>query len=177
MPSQLRAAGIHVDEKPHKINGNQCIIINKSVVIPLTYIHGKMVFKVRVPTADELEVLPMYGITPLEGWEASHEKIVEFDMMKFSDPWDQDENDYLLQRRSHIQRGIFTQEELLKWSKALHIQDLHFVSRTLRATTQLAVIKVDYASPLKHHMKRRFPQLRHRRFNDTVCTDTLVDLG
>jgi hypothetical protein len=87
VPSQLRAVGVHVDEIPHSLDGNQCIIVNKDVIIPLTYIHGKMIFKIRIPTPNELQNLPMYDITPPDGWKASQEQIIEFDMMKFKDPF------------------------------------------------------------------------------------------
>ena len=38
----------------------------------------------------------------------------------------------------------------------------------------MAVSEIDYGAPLKHHMKRRFPQFKHKRFSDVVNTDTMV---
>jgi hypothetical protein len=174
-PSQLRAAGVYIDELPHSLNGNQCIIINKEIIIPMTYIHGKMIINVRTPTMDELNDLQVYDITPCEKWEPSMEHVIEFDMSNFKDPFiNNDEDDIVNQRRRHLQTGIFPEEEIDRWGKALHMSDSHIVKRTLRATTQLAMSEVDYNAPLKHHMKHWFPQFKHKHFSDIVNTDTLV---
>ena len=44
------------------------------------------------------------------------------------------------------------------------------IRHTLRTTTQLATNVIHY--PLRRHLKSRFMQLRHRRLNEVVATDT-----
>lgn len=147
-PSQARAAGVYVDETPHSLNRNQCII-NQAVVTSMTFVHSKMAFKVIAPAEEELSKLPVYDITPTQAWRPSHEQVVEFDLASFKDPFlDCQEEEAPSQRRRHLQRDVFSDK--------------------------LAVSETDYAAPLEHHTKHQFPQFMYKRFSDVVYTDTMV---
>jgi hypothetical protein len=57
----------------------------------------------------------MFDVTPCDKWEPSMEHIVEFDSSSFKDPFlNNDEDDMILQRRRHLQTGMFSKEEIKK---------------------------------------------------------------
>jgi hypothetical protein len=78
------------------------------------------------------------------------------------------------------QETIITTKELNEsqkyaWKEHLYINDDNVLTKTLAATTQLAVIERDPAlTRLKQHEKRRIYQLSSPRLNDVYYTDTIV---
>ncbi len=61
-------------------------------------------------------------------------------------------------------------QDLLKLQPYLGFQSLEVIQHTLEKTTQLA--KSFYRSPLRRHLKARFPQLNRPRLREKVATDT-----
>ena len=115
VPSQLRANNMYVNEVPHSLNESQCIIINEEVIIPMSDICEKMIFKVKSPTMKELDNLQMYDFTPDDKWEPSMEHIEEFDISNFNNPFLNNNEDALpLQRRIHLQTETFSVEKIIR---------------------------------------------------------------
>ena len=163
--------GVYIDEVSHKFGGNQCMIINhgtdNEVLIPFTYSQGHCILETKLPTEAEMSDLPIYEITSDKPWHPKKLDDIEFDISKL--------NQERCTKRMKLHKGMFTRKSLTRWGKLLYCSDLAIVKRTLKATTQLAMVEPTISqAPLKQHAKRRFFSLQHCRIRDEVFTNTII---
>jgi len=168
-----------------------------NAVIPFTYVNGHLVVEITAPSPDDLDYLPLDVVTSDKPWIDRTTTVQQFDKTKIqrgmsdnmdqalSDSRDEIEQDtYSREPRTDAmavrQETIITTKELNEsqkyaWKEHLYINDDNVLTKTLAATTQLAVIERDPAlTRLKQHEKRRIYQLSSPRLNDVYYTDTIV---
>jgi hypothetical protein len=168
-----------------------------NAAIPFTYVNGHLVVKITAPSPDDLDHLPLYVVTSDKPWIHRTTTVQQFDETKIqremsdnmdqalSDSRDEIEQDtYSREPRTDAmalrQETLITSKELNEsqkyaWKEHLYINDDNVFTKTLAATTQLAVIERGPAlTRLKQHEKRRIYQLSSPRLNDVYYTDTIV---
>jgi hypothetical protein len=168
-----------------------------SAVIPFTYVNGHLVVEITAPSPDDLDHLPLYVVTLDKPWIDQTTTVQQFDKTKIqrgmSDNMDQalsDSRDEIEQdtysRESRTDAMALRQETIIAtkelnesqkyaWKEHLYINDDNVLTKTLAATTQLAVIETDPAlTRLKQHEKRRIYQPSSPRLNNVYYTDTIV---
>ncbi len=137
-----------------------------------------------------MENLPCYQVTEGESWQTWSEIHENFDISRIQGgacAWIEERLHNLETFPHHLPQQLtisdlqvnqarsLSPEELERWQKNLNLPSIDLVKKTLKASTQLAI--VDYNPTLtriRPHLKRRFWQLGSNRLSETVYTDPLV---
>ena len=196
---QLHNNGLIVDSTPHKYGGAQCIIIptpadEENVIIPLVYVNGHCTMEIATPTPKEMNTLPLYDLTKDDAWYDRSPIVERYDHARVTrgagerieailDIIEKNERDVsaVLCDLKVTKSKTPSTEQRKVWKSRLNISDENVLTKTLEATTQLAITEYKpELTQLKQHAKRRLYSLGGRRIKGYVSTDPIVpkkDIG
>jgi len=154
----MRRAGVLVhDDLTSEIA--PCLELD-AVTLPLTQIGAVAALHIERVDVDDLDNYLQLELTSDVPWELY--------MGSKDENLRRDEDD--LDTRRVAAQGVLTETERNRWRQTLNIVDDRKLDATLKHTTALAVSEV--RSPMRRHMKSRFPHLRVRRLKGVLYTDT-----
>ena len=165
------------------------------MIIPCHYAQGHVFFEIDRPTLHDMDTLPIIHLTPNEPWDVSRESLQTFDISNVqggledgsfisNDPrsiWSNEEEQFLQNESFAIQAVTLrhnrnlNNDTLRRWQEHLNLPSLDITKKTLKATTQLAVIEYNPTlTRIRPHVTRRLLQFRSRRLDETCYTDPLI---
>ena len=162
---QCREAGVIIDDKPLRHGGGSYLAVDDCIV-PLEVRGALMGFKIRKPTAQELEELDPYELTSDVPWYPSDLVDEESDLSNYQAMQKHYENREILQQMKLTKED----NDLEQLEEFLAFPGRKTVEKTLLATTRLGFIASNL--PMKSHQKSRNPNLQVRRFLEGEATDT-----
>ncbi len=162
--NQLQAAGCVIYEKARRFGGKSAIKVD-DLIVPLHMDGGLMAIKIRKPTEQELQDLPVYDLTMDEPWYPDHWT---------EEPLSQSEYEQLQDELQQINHNLHQRHLVKPDPTTIAPYLLHpgeeTVKKTLENTTTLGTTNSQW--PMRQHYKPRNAALSRRRFQEGYATDT-----
>ena len=180
---QIRDHGLGVSDKAPQHGGSPHIELEPGRRLQL-HMHGALaVLRVRTPTDEELRTLIPVDITSDDLWDPrkydpgggniaqSPANTIRIHIAQRSRPLPEMDSTMTEDRQTRLSRVRFRKADVDKLIPKFIYRNRDIIAHTLENTTALA--KNELRTPLRRHIKSRYPQMNVRRINETVASDTL----